>query len=433
LAKPYLTDKKVTDDLIKEAYNRMKLEVNASHILINCAENANPKDSLAAFNKINDIRKRYLKGEHFDSLAIKYSEDPSAVKNLGLLGWFTSFQMIYPFETQAYNTPKGEVSLPFRTRFGYHIVKVNDKREARGEVKISHIMVRTGPSATDETINEAKQKIDSAYNKIMKGEPFEKAVEEYSQDDGSKANKGEMTWFGSFSNFPDEFKEVCFSLNKGDISKPFKTPFGYHIVKIDDKRSLPSEKELAENIKTKIGRDSRAESSKLVVAQRIKKENNYKEFPVNIKEFTSKLDSSFLKGLWSYDENKIADKPVMSLNSKSYSEQDLARFVQVNQEAQPNGSIPVILNGVFKKFSDEKALEYEESQLETKYEDFRNLMQEYHDGILLFDLTDKMVWTKAVTDTMGLEKYHEANKSKYMWKERIKVYTYSCLNDKAKK
>ena len=432
LAKPYLTDKKVTDNLIKEAYERMKWEINASHLLVNCAENATPKDTLAAYNKILDLRKRYLKGERFDSLALKYSEDPSAVKNFGLLGWFTSFHMIYPFETQAYNTPKGEVSMPFRTRFGYHLLKVNDKRAARGEVQVAHIMQRTGPNASEEATNEAKLKIDSAYNQLMNGVAFETVVEHFSQDDGSKANKGIVKRFDSFSNFPDDFKDMCFSLNKGEVSKPFKTQYGFHIIKLIDKRPLAEQKELEENIKTKISRDSRAESSKLVVAQRIKKENNFKENTANIKEFISTLDSTFTKGSWTFDESKMTDKQAISFNNKSYSVKSLAKFVQGNQEAQPNGSIPVIMNGLLKKFSDEKALEYEESMLEIKYEDFRNLMQEYHDGILLFDLTDKMVWSKAVTDSAGLEKFHEANKSKYLWKDRLKVYTYSCLNEKAK-
>ncbi len=432
LAKPYLTDKKVTDDLIKEAYERMKWEINASHILINCAENASPKDSLAAYNKILELRKRIMKGERFDSVAVKNSEDPSAVKNLGLLGWFTSFHMIYPFETHAYTTPKGEVSMPFRTRFGYHLLKVNDKRAARGEIQVAHIMVRLNPNITDQLLNDAKLKIDSAYDQLQKGVAFETVVERFSQDDGSKANKGVINWFGSFSNFPDDFKEMCFSLNKGETSKPFKTQYGYHIIKLIDKRPIADQKDLEESIKSKISRDSRAESSKLVVAQRIKKENNYKEFSVNVKEFSSKLDSTFLKGSWNYDESKISDKPIISLGNKTYSEKDFAKFVQSNQEAQLKGSIPFILNGLIKKFSDEKALEYEENMLETKYEDFKNLMQEYHDGILLFDLTDKMVWTKAVVDTTGLEKFHDANKMKYMWKERLKVYTYSCLNEKAK-
>jgi peptidyl-prolyl cis-trans isomerase SurA len=433
LAKPYLSDKKVTEGLIQEAYDRMKWEINASHILINCAENATPKDTLIAYNKILDLRKRYQKGESFDSLATKYSEDPSAVKNHGLLGWFTAFHMIYPFETHAYTTPKGEVSMPFRTRFGYHILKVNDKRAARGEVKIAHIMQRTGPSASEETIKDAKAKIDSAYARIMAGEAFGVAAEQYSQDEGSKANKGEMNWFGSFSNFPEEFKEVCFSMNKGETSKPFQTQFGYHIIKILDKRGIPEQKEVEESIKMKIGRDSRAESSKLAVAQRIKKENNYKEYPANVKEFTAHLDSNFIKGLWIPDTSKINNKPVISFNDKNYSEKDLALFVKVNQEAQPKASANVVMDGLFKKFSEEKALEYEESMLEVKYADFRNLMQEYHDGILLFDLTDKMVWTKAVTDSFGLEKFHDGNKDKYMWKERVRVFTYTCLNEKAKK
>jgi len=432
LAKPYLTDKKVTDNLIKEAYERMKWEVNASHILINCAENATSKDSLAAYTKIMDLRKRYLKGERFDSLAIKYSEDPSAVKNLGLLGWFTSFHMIYPFETQAYNTPKGEVSMPFRTRFGYHLLKVNDKRAARGEVQVAHIMIRISSNPVDESVNEAKLKIDSAYDQLMKGVPFETVVEHFSQDDGSKSSKGVINWFGSFSNFPDDFKDICFSLNKGDISKPFKTQYGYHIIKLIDKRPLADLKELEESIKSKISRDSRAESSKLVVVERIKKENNFKEYQANIKDFITKLDSSLLTGTWGNNENKLTDKPIISFNNKIYTEKNLAKFVQNNQEAQPKGSIPVIMNALMKKFIDEKALEYEESMLEVKYEDFKNLMQEYHDGILLFDLTDKMVWSKAVSDTSGLEKFHEANKMKYMWKDRIKVYTYSCLNEKTK-
>lgn len=432
LAKPYLTDKKVTDNLVKEAYERMKWEINASHILINCAENANPKDTLIAYNKILELRKRIIKGESFDSVAFKNSEDPSAVKNFGLLGWFTSFHMIYPFETEAYNTPKGEISMPFRTRFGYHILKVNDKRPARGEVKVAHIMLRLSQNSNPEAVTDSKARIEEAYKKIMDGEPFDSVVAHYSQDEGSKNKKGMIDWFGSFSNFPDEFKEVCFSLNKGEISKPFKTAYGYHIVKIIDKRVIADQKDMEENIKSKISRDSRAESSKLVVAQRIKKENRFEEYPVNIKSFTEKLDTTFLKGSWNYDESKVNANPVISFGSKIYTVKDFAHFVSINQEPQPKGSIPVIINNMVKKFSDEKALEFEESMLDVKYEDFRNLMQEYHDGILLFDLTDKMVWSKAVTDTTGLEKFYAANKTKYMWKERIKVLTFSCLEDKSK-
>jgi peptidyl-prolyl cis-trans isomerase SurA len=433
LANPYLTDKKVSDGLIKEAYERMKQEVNASHILINCAENASAKDTLAAYNKILAIRNRIVKGENFDSIASKNSDDPSAVKNFGNLGWFTSFQMIYPFETQAYNTPKGQVSMPFRTRFGYHVIKVLDKRVARGEVKVSHIMLQTGPSATQDVIDLAKAKSDTVYQKLMAGESFEKLVDTYSQDQGSKANAGVMNYFTSYSNYPEQFKETAFALNKGDISKPFKTDYGYHVIKVLDKKGVPELKEVEESIKSKVGRDSRAESSKLVVAERIKKQNNYKEYAANLKEFMASVDTTFLQATWMPSDKQLTTKPVMSLGSKMYTVTDFAAYAKGNQEARPGENVQMILTGLFKKYSDEVALKYEENLLEQKYADFRNLMQEYHDGILLFDLTDKKVWTKAVSDSTGLERFHSNNKEKYMWKDRVKVYTYTCVDAKAKK
>lgn len=433
LANPYLTDKKVSDGLIKEAYERMKQEVNASHILINCAENASAKDTLAAYNKILGLRNRIMKGESFDSIAAKNSDDPSAVKNLGNLGWFTSFQMIYPFETQAYTTPKGQLSMPFRTRFGYHIVKVIDKRAARGEVKVSHIMLQTGPSATEDILSSAQSKADTVYRKLMAGADFEKMVEEYSQDQGSKSNGGVMNFFTGYSNYPELFKETAFSLNKGEVSKPFKTDYGIHIIKVLDKKGVPELKEVEESIKSKVGRDSRAESSKLVVAERIKKQNNYKEYAANLKEFVTSVDTTFLQATWMPTEKQLTEKPVMSIGSKIYTVTDFAAYAKGNQEARPGENVPMILNGLFKKYSDEEALKYEEGLLEQKYPDFKNLMQEYHDGILLFDLTDKKVWTKAVSDSTGLDRFHNDNKGKYMWKDRVKVYTYSCVDAKAKK
>lgn len=324
--------------------------------------------------------------------------------------------------------------MPFRTRFGYHILKVNDRRPARGEVKVAHIMLQTGPSASAEVNNEARLKADTVYQKLLAGESFEKLVEEYSQDQASKSNGGVMNYFSSISNYPEQFKEIAFGLaNKEDFSKPFKTDYGYHVIKLIDKKSVPEMKEVEENIKSKVGRDSRAESSKIVVAQRIKRENNYKEYPANIKEFANSVDTTFLYATWMPTEKQITNKPVMSLNDRVYTVSEFAGYVKNNQEARPGESVPMIINGLFKKYSDEEALKYEESMLEKKYADFRNLMQEYHDGILLFDLTDRKVWTKAVTDTAGLERFYEQNKNKYMWKERVKVYTYTFVDAKAKK
>jgi peptidyl-prolyl cis-trans isomerase SurA len=430
LANPYLTDKKVTDQLIQEAYTRTKEEINASHILINCAENASPKDTLAAFNKINDLRKRILKGERFDSLAAKFSEDPSAAKNYGNLGWFTAFYMIYPFENMAYNTPKGQVSVPFRTKYGYHIIKTIDRRPARGEVKVAHIMLQIPQNADEVVTVDTKKTIDDIYNKLMAGASFDSLAREYSSDMSSKNNGGVMNFMASLSNYPEQFKEVAFTTPKGQISKPFRTDYGWHIVKTLEVKPVPELTEIQDNLKNKITRDSRSESSRFAVAARIKRENKYKEYPDVLKDFSSKLDSTFLDGNWEPDLKKINDKTIVSFNDRNFGTHDFANFLRSQQEPHKGESVDMVVRNLYKNYTIEKALEYEESILETKYEDFKYLMQEYHDGIMLFDLKDKKVWSKSVSDTIGLEAFHKQNETKYMWKERLKVYTVLCLDEK---
>jgi peptidyl-prolyl cis-trans isomerase SurA len=431
LAAPYLNDKKVTEGLMQEAFERMKMEVNASHILINVSANASPKDTLAAYNKIVDIRRRALKGESFDSLAAKFSEDPSAVKNFGKLGWFTVFQMVYPFENVAYTLNKGETSAPFRTQFGYHIMQVNNKRPARGEVKVQHIMVRTGYGATDETNKNAKERIEAAYQELTAGASFDSIVEKYSQDDGSKGTNGLMNWMASLSGYPDDFKDICFGLKPGQTSKPFATDYGYHIVKYNDFRPLGDYKELQDIIKNKVTRDSRSEGSKTAVIVRVKKENNYKENVTNLNEFTNKLDTSFVSGNWKYTP-QVTPKVLFTVGNQTHTTNDFGKYLEANQEPVEKGNPSMLAKNLFTIWANEKCIAYEESILETKYADFKNIMSEYHDGILLFDLTDRKVWGKASTDTVGLENFYSVTKGKYMWKERVNYQLYSCLDAKTK-
>lgn len=432
LSNPYLTDKKVSESLMQESYQRMKTEINGSHILLFCNENASPADTLAAYNKLLDIRKRALKGENFDSLATKYSEDPSAKKMGAKLGWFTVFQMVYPFENQSYKTAKGEISMPFRTQFGYHILKVNDKRTTRGEVKLAHIMIRTQYDAAPEQIQDAQNKVDSIYDQIKKGGNFGTLAEMFSQDEASSKNKGEMNWIASLSGYPDEFKDIAFGLDKDEVSKPFKTNFGFHIVKLIDKRPLGEFKDVQDVIKQKTNKDSRSESSKAAVIARVKKENNYKENLATLKAFTANIDSSFINATWNYDEEKVSTSNLFTIGTARFTVKDFAAYLKANQQPLEKASVQMAAQHMFRTWADEKCLAYEESILDTKYEDFRNVMQEYNDGILLFDLTDKKVWSKAVSDTLGLEKFYETNKNNYKWKDRVSYNIYTCLNDKTK-
>ena len=189
LAQPYLTDKTVTERLVKEAYSRSQMEVSAAHLLINCAADAKPSDSLSAYEKIIGLRKRVVKGESFEAIASLYSEDPSAKTNKGDLGYFTVFQMIYPFEKAAFTTPVGEVSQPIRTRFGYHLVYVKDKRKTQGDVKVAHIAIQyNNPTQIDST----KERIDAVYAKLQAGADWNTTVEEFSEDFNTNSIGGEL-------------------------------------------------------------------------------------------------------------------------------------------------------------------------------------------------------------------------------------------------
>ena len=232
LAKNYFNDTKITEALIEEAYNRLQKEVRASHILILVDENATPEDTLKAYKKIEDIAKRANNGEDFATLAEQFSEDPSAKENKGDLGYFTAFRMVYGFENAAYNTAKGKVSKITRTRFGYHIVKVNDIRPNRGEVTVAHIMIlKAKPEDADQ--GKPEKTINEIYQKIQQGEKFEDLAKQFSEDKSSSPKGGLLSKFGSGQLSSEEFEEVAFSLAKpNDISKPFQSEFGWHIVKL---------------------------------------------------------------------------------------------------------------------------------------------------------------------------------------------------------
>ena len=216
LAQPYLTDKTVTENLIKEAYQRSQQEVRASHLLINCALDAKPSDSLAAYQKIMGLRNRIVKGESFNTVASQFSEDPSAKANEGDLGYFSAFQMIYPFENAAFSTPIGEVSMPIRTQFGYHLVYVADRRKALGDIKVGHIMIKYyNPTQIDST----KERIDAVYAKLKAGADWGTTVQEFSEDFNTNSKDGELSWFNrTTANIPVEFKDVAYTLkNDGDF------------------------------------------------------------------------------------------------------------------------------------------------------------------------------------------------------------------------
>lgn len=441
LAKSYLTDKEITDQLIQEAYDRSKQEVNVSHILVLCDENANPADTLAAYKKSLDYRARLLKGEDFAKLARESAEkgpdgkekgDPSAKENGGLIGWFTVFQTVYPFESAAYSLKPGQLSMPVRTQYGYHIVKLNNVRPAQGEIHVAHILLKFAEKATDAEKAKVKARIDSIYTEVTSGKlSWDDAVSSFSDDRTSKSKKGELQWFGVGRMMP-EFEEGAYSLKKdGEISKPIKTSYGWHIIKRLEKRELAPFSEVKNDFKKKVERDSRSSVAKTKLIERIKKENNFSENDKNRKEFYKAIDTLQIRTSLRKDSLKFAkEEALFTLAGKSYTTSDFATYLEKVVKKRNDKSKDALLNEYFEGWVSQKCLDYEESMLDKKKPEFANLMKEYRDGILLFELTGRQVWDKATKDTVGLQAFYEQNKTKYMWKERAEAEIFNCSDKK---
>jgi peptidyl-prolyl cis-trans isomerase SurA len=435
LAQPYLTDKDVNDKLLKETYDRMQQDVHASHILVKLAENALPKDTMEAYSKIMKIRARILKGEDFNKVASEkgISDDPSAKDNGGDLGYFTALQMMYSFETTAYTTKVGDVSMPVRTRFGYHIVKVVDKRKAQGEVLAAHIMIKTTPNMSKEDSLNAYTKVTEIYNKLKAGAKFEDLAQEFSDDKNSAKKGGELPWF-STGKMPAEFEKTAFALtNKGDYSSPMRTKYGWHIVKLLDKRGLASFEDMKGDLKAKVTKDSRSQAGRTALIAKVKSEYKFKENPKTMDDLVAVMDSAIFDGRWDVAKAKNLMKPMFNFSEKVYTQNDFANYVYSHQSKRPKADYRMVLTPLYKQFVEESAVGYEESRLDQKYPEFKALMQEYRDGILLFELTDEKVWSKAVKDTVGSKSFYEKNKTNYMWEERADASVYSCADDKIAK
>jgi len=426
LAQPYLNDKSISEGLLQEAYERKQHDVRASHILIKVGIDADARDTLVARRKIMKLRKRILNGEEFGAVAKLASEDPSAKDNGGDLGYFTVFQMIYPFESMAYNTEVGKVSKPTRTRYGYHIIKVLDKRDALGEVKTSHVMVITKRDASKEALAKARTKINEAYAELEQGSSFSDVVQKYSEDKKTSGSGGALPWFTTGKMVGDFEMAVASLTEKGAYTKPVKTPYGWHIIQLNETKGLPEFNQIKGELKARITKDSRSNRPRESFVGKVKKEYGFKESIRERNDFYTVVDESYFKGKW--DISKAADlrSTLFSIGDQNYSQGDFASYIQNHPVKSKNKSARSAVNRLYTQYVQESCIAYADSRLESKYPDFKSLVQEYHDGILLFELTDQKVWSKAIKDTTGLKVFYGNNKNNYMWGRRLDAEVYTC-------
>lgn len=430
-AQQYLVDREVTEALVNEAVSRAKYDIRASHILVNCSEKATGKDTLAAYNKAMSIREEIVSGKlTFAEAAEKYSDDPSArdmvnpqsgrlhYGNKGDLGYFTVFDLIYPFETAAYNTKIGEISMPVRTRFGYHLVQVVDRIDAVQEITIAQIFVADTLARLGKQSESTAKKLQEIQNALVAGTSFEDAVKQFSEDK-TVDNGGLQEPFAPNRRQGDFVKEVL-ALQPEQISKPIASQNGWHIVKMVEAKSVDLDDDAMYTLRNRISRDERSHKSKDSFIARLKKEYNYNESGrvKAMKLFLKNMPPEFFQTK-DLKLQKISGidklKPMCTYADQKVTAEDFAKYFDrfKGVRLQPN-EFASFLDERFDAYVQEKMMRYEQSRLEEKYPEFQALVKEFHDGMVLYEINTKKVWAEATTDSTGLEQFYLKNKEKYI-------------------
>jgi peptidyl-prolyl cis-trans isomerase SurA len=428
LKKPYRGEKDALEKLTRETYDHLTQEVKASHILIQLKPGATPEDTAKAYNRILEIRQRVLAGEDFEKLARELSEDPSAKYNGGNLGYFTAMQMVYPFEEAAYQTKVGEVSSIVKTRFGYHLIKVMDKRTSRGEVEVSHILLRS------EKDNEAKIKnlIFEIYDQLKTGRSWDELCKQYSEDSNTRNAGGRLRPFGvgALAAVP-EFEAAAFAMqNPGDISDPFQSNIGWHIIRLEKKIALPPFGEVESSLKKRVARDERMKISDEAAAVKRKRDLGFRESNETKKEMLALADSLLTKGKWKFSgSSELRSQVLITVYEKNVKAGEFASWLE-QQHLSSKLTPEEFMEQLYKSWIDEKISQAEEEKIVRENPDFQYLLAEYHEGILLFEIMEREIWNKASGDTVGQRKYYHENVNKYAAGNRIEARIFS-TSDKA--
>ena len=403
LLKGYLTDSESQERLVKEAYERTRNEVQVSHILIRNNDQTN--DSSEIYNRLSNLRQPFLE-KNIQTFNKEHNFDKQLI--VEDLGYFSAFKMIYEFENIAYNTEVGEVSKPFKTKFGFHILKVTDKRESMGEISVSHIMIYKKNT-------NAKEKIIKILDSINKGSSFESMAKLYSQDKRSAARGGVLNKFSSGQINSIPFENAAFSLkNIGEISNPIETKFGWHIIKLLSKNEIKSFDELKPSILSKIRRGARNEYISNSFNQFLDDKYNLSMENIDYKFIITLLNDSITKNKWKINYNDFKfQEPLFVINQKTIFQKDFLQYVEKNQSFTSSKDFEQVANNLFSGFYRDILLEEYKKDLERENSEYNNILTEYREGLLMFNIMQEKVWSIGEKDSIVLREFYIKNIDKY--------------------
>jgi len=437
LANSYLTDREIMDHLLKQLQERQKEDVQFSHILVSAPDKAADSVKQAALARIQTIKKEIEMGKAFEAAAKEYSDDKGTAVNGGDLGYFTAMlpEGFYEVENALYSLPFNKVSEPIKSKLGYHLIKVVAKRPSRGIISVAHILIKNIDKS-----DEPKMKIEDAYQQLLAGADFGKIAAQFSEDKQTAQNGGYLPAFG-INTYDTAFEDAAFALNAdGDISKPIHTKAGWHIIKrikkMNAKEDFASFKKMYE---PRIKKDERFNIAKKRLVEDIKKASGYAQNDAVFNKFAATLNEEFLSFKWTPDLNAdgMRDRLISFGGDTHHTVADFASFCKKNTKSRLKydknaTAVKEVATALLMEFSDEKAIDYEQKLLEVKYPDFKALMREYEEGILLFEATKRAVWDRANQDTVGLAAYHHKYQDNYKTEEKGSLVTYTIKTTDAK-
>ena len=413
LIQNYLTNKNVTDDLVREAYYRTENEVKAQHILVLLDEVET--DTLAAYSKIEAYRERFL-NEDFESLKKELHNGKSVF--VEDLGYFSAFKMVYNFESVAYATEVGSVSQPFRTRFGFHVVKVLDKRKSKGQVSVAHIMIA---NTQKDTTLVAKDRIQELHRLLLQGEDFGELAKQFSDDKSSSIRGGELKPFKSGQINSEIFETTAFELSPSNpISKPIQTQFGWHILKYINRKQVQSFEELQSELESRVGKDSRSQLVKAKMLEQLLAEYQIETPNSNLAKFQSNLNYNTSKNVWELPSNFNKSQSFLNIKNQTHTYLDFLEFLNNNLKSiKKEWPTSVVVKKQYAFFLEKSVFRYKEENLEKENKEFSYILNEYREGLLLFELMQDKIWEGAKNDSIGLQEFYNLNKQNYIWPDRI--------------
>lgn len=429
LAEKYFINEKELDRLVNEALNRADYEIKASHILINVDEFAQPADTLKAYNKAIDVRNEILKGLSFENAAVKYSDDLSAKTNNGNLGYFSVFKMVYPFESGAYNTNIGQISMPVRSNFGYHLIKVYNKRATPKTKNIAHILVET----KDKNDTEAKKKINDIYKRLEVGDTFYDVAFHFSEDIHTRDKGGDLGVYNEGSLNIDGISDILYDLNfKDAYSKPFLSQYGWHIVAVTNIKEKPTKEDLKANFLRRIKSDSRSKILEKDLMLHLKEMYHFTINEKNIEETVKLLKREELMNQPTVESNEATEMVLAKYSNKKITAKNVLDHVySFPKQYAAVKTDELLIKKAFDFYSYRKLKEEYNSELETKFPEFAHNLNEYKEGLMLFDLLEKNIWNESAKDTVALQNYYETYKEKYMQQAHFigEVYVFNNKSD----